>query len=58
MCQFDGVKCAGQGNVPTRVIKNVNTIKTNSTKEITGLEKNTCSMSFKLDPKINPHACE
>ena len=56
MCQFDGGKCAGQGNVPTSSI-NVNTIKRNTAETITGLEKNICSMSFKLDPKINPHAC-
>lgn len=61
MCQFDRQKCYVQGGpkfcVPTRVLKNVNTISTADTQTVSGLEKKTCSMSFKLDPKINPHAC-
>ena len=43
---------------PDNIRQYVNTMNITGSQTISGLSHNTCSMSFKLDPNINPHACD
>ena len=55
MCQTSS--CPSGGGHPSKIKQTVNTMNNTDSQSITNLEKKTCSISFKLDPDINPHAC-
>ena len=56
MCQTSD--CPSGGVHPDNIRQPVNTMNITGSQTISGLSHNTCSMSFKLDPNINPHACD